>query len=189
MTAGHFQDPLSDRNDHAGLFGHANERVRGDQSMNGVTPANESFEFADATTVKIHDRLVENVEFASFDRVTKVGLKLQHVKVMRVHIAIKDLISCFAGLLGAIHCGVGVAKKVVSLTGQIVRDDHTDTCGREHFIIVDLEGAGYLSLQTLGNAGHLYDIAGSVEKDREFVTAQPCYDIAGPDRCTKPFSN
>src|SRR4051812_19030695 len=113
MLARHFEDPLADRYDHSGFFGNLYERVRRDQTVQRMSPADQRLKFADAAIDEVYDRLIKDIEFISFDGVSEIGLKLQHIQIVSMHFPVKDLVSRFSGLFSAIHRRIGVAEKVV----------------------------------------------------------------------------
>jgi hypothetical protein len=64
VRAGGPQYPLSDLVDQAGFLGHWNELGGQDHAALGMPPAQQCLAATDDATLKIHDRLVMQLEFA-----------------------------------------------------------------------------------------------------------------------------
>src|ERR1035438_535337 len=62
-----FEDPCSDRDDQAALFGHRYEPIGRNQALVGMLPSDESFDAHRGDTVYLHHRLVMKHELTALE--------------------------------------------------------------------------------------------------------------------------
>src|SRR5258706_226247 len=89
-----------------------------------------------------------------------------------MHLAVEYFVSGLSGFFCAIHRRVGVAQKILGLACDIAGDNNTDTGCGEDLVIIDLRGFRYLCLKTFSHTDDLGQVACSIEKYSEFVTAE-----------------
>ena len=111
LPAGFADHPEVEGNDQAGLLGSGNEVHRRDEAAFGVLPAHQGLEPRNPAVVEGDDRLIGDPELVAFNRAPEVCLQLQAVDDGRVHRLIEDDVMGLPLGLGAVHRGVGVAKK------------------------------------------------------------------------------
>jgi hypothetical protein len=115
LEAGLQQHPVADGPDQALLLGQGDERRRGRQALDRVVPAGQRLDPGDAARHQLDDRLVVQHQLVAVGHVAQLGLQLQALEDVLVHVGPEQLVAVLASGLGRVHGHVGVAQQLVGL--------------------------------------------------------------------------
>ncbi len=100
LLARAFQNPQTQGNDQAGIFGQRNEVGRINKPSFRMLPTNQCFKAGELSVIERYDRLIVNPQLFTIDCPAQVVLHLQQVDRVRVHSLIEYFVTGFALGLG-----------------------------------------------------------------------------------------
>ena len=105
------ENPASDGDDHAVVFGDRDELVGHDRAEVGMFPTEQCLEPDDVVGFELDNRLVDELELVSLEGVGELVLELQALDGRRSHGWFVDDPTCLAGRLGLVHRDVGITQQ------------------------------------------------------------------------------
>src|SRR5215471_3649317 len=112
VEAGAAQDVFAKLDNRARVFGDRNKACRRDFAMHRMDPARQRFDADQPPAAAIDNRLIDDVQLAVFDRLTKRAFEQFAVRQLGVHRRVIDAGAIAALVLGAIERHVGVTHKI-----------------------------------------------------------------------------
>src|SRR5829696_2445614 len=101
LEAGLEQHPVADRPDQPLLLGQGDERRRRQQPLDRVVPADQGLDPGDAARDQLEDRLVVQHQLVAVGHVAQLGLQLQALEHVLVHVGMEQLVAVLAPALAA----------------------------------------------------------------------------------------
>src|SRR6185503_16862553 len=136
-----------------------------------MLPARERFKTTDAAVLQRNNRLVKNDQLVAIKRAPQIVLQPEHGYRISMHVLVKEFVTSFTILLGAIHRRVSITKNSLRrfITGGAERD--TDACRRKHFLTANVVRLDQIFLQTLDYVQHVAIALNSIEQDRKLIAS------------------
>ena len=130
-------NPLADRDDHAGFLQQRHEFPGQYQPVVRAPPAQQRFESGDLAALQVRFRLVINQELPPLQRAPQAVFKIQPVHRAGVHLPREELEVVPARILGAVHRGIRILDQRITViaVGRV----HADADTRGHVDLVMLE--------------------------------------------------
>ncbi len=178
IGAGLFHDPAAHVHDQPGVFCELDEFSRRYEALLGMFPSHQRLSTPDLAVCQVELRLVINLQLLIIECRAQVALEFDLATALGVQLLAEELKPRAAGILGAIHRGIGVLQQGLHAVPIVGKHDDADTRAQE------VVGASYQErflepLQYPGR-GHAQRIAGSVFRhdDDELVAAKTRNGIA-----------
>ena len=122
-----FQHPAADFVDQADLLQHRNEDTREHEAARRAVPAQQRFEADHFARRDIHQRLIEELEFAVRERLGQIGFQRAPIADLRVHGLLEEAMHAAAVRFRAIERHVGAFQQRIEIRPMVRRDGDADT--------------------------------------------------------------
>src|SRR6185503_3072655 len=165
-------DPRADRDDQAGLLGDRDEVGRRHHPGAGAVPADEGLDADDPAGRDGELGLEVDDELVVRDRLTQVGLDRLAGDGAVADDLVEHRPAAAAGLLGAVHGGVGVANEVGGLGVRVGRDRDADAAADERVTVLEREWLGQRLEQPLGDGDRVVRLGDVLAHEDELVAAE-----------------
>ncbi len=115
FQAGHFQDPIANRDNKIGFFSHRNELIGGHQSLLGVYPADKAFKANQIQSVEFNDWLIKDDKLIPFQGLMQIALDVQKSGGLFMHYRTEGLDGVQSLQFGPVHGHFRVPDHVIGL--------------------------------------------------------------------------
>ncbi len=189
MLARLLEHPRADRDDQAGLLGERDELARREQAPVGVLPAHQRLHPDQPAAGERQLRLEVDDQLVLDQRAAKVVLEVKASGGTLEHHVVEQRGAPAAGLLGAVHRGVGVADQLVGAAAERGGGRDADAGVREHLLAAAERERPPERLQdALGDGDGVALVAEVLAQDRELVAAEAGHQLVAANGRAQPLS-
>src|SRR5436190_1417056 len=143
-----------------------------------MLPTGERLKPFDLPCFKIQYRLVMDLELASLQRLTHLGLELQFRRRRGAHRLVEDLVAATSLGLGRVHCNIGVAQHFLGGGWAFDAGGYADAGRDEYLASRNVERFFQVFQDSVGNLERVVRTDQFSKQDDEFVTAKARHKVA-----------
>ena len=154
-----------------------------------MLPSRERFDPDGTSVLERDDGLIQQAELFPLDRETELDLELELLDGTCVHGFVEDFVSCFAGCLGPVHRGVGIAQNTFGALVRSRGDRDSDARGDEDLEARDSKGLAKRLMDAFGNSRCSRHPRHPFQEDGELVASESCHGVGRPHARAQPSRN